>query len=144
MDERIATTRLREDLDERFNPLRRQLGVTSFGINQMLLEPGQRSRIHRHRQQEEVYLVLEGALTLTFDGGEELVLGPDELVRVPPDVRRQLTNFGPGRLLLLALGGAGEHQSRDAEAFTAWDSAEPGPPQEVPLPVDLPPGELRS
>src|ERR1700750_2841013 len=123
MDERISTTRLRDDLDERFNPLRRQLGVTSFGINQMLLEPGQRSRIHRHREQEEVYLVLEGTLTLTFDGGEELVLGPEQLVRGPPDGRRQLTNFGRSRLVLLALGGAGEHHSRDAEAFTAWEGA---------------------
>ena len=41
-------------------------------------------------------------------------------------------------VLLLALGGAGEHQSRDAEAFESWDQAEGASPRDVPLPEDLP------
>jgi hypothetical protein len=62
-------------------------------------------------------------------------------VRVGPSVRRQLVNAGRQRLVLLALGGAGEHQGRDARAFTSWDQEGPGaPPQEVPNPEDLPPG----
>src|SRR3954462_14940126 len=44
---------------ERFVALRRQLGVESFGLSLMLLEPGQRGRVHRHERQEEVYIVLE-------------------------------------------------------------------------------------
>jgi uncharacterized cupin superfamily protein len=40
--------------DERFQSLRRELGVQSFGINLMRLEAGQRGRIHRHERQEEV------------------------------------------------------------------------------------------
>jgi hypothetical protein len=32
---------------ERFVPLRRALGVSSFGINQLTLLSGQRGRIHR-------------------------------------------------------------------------------------------------
>ena len=55
---------------ERFVALRRELGVESFGLNLMLLEPGQRGRVHRHERQEEVYIVLEGTLTLELDGGE--------------------------------------------------------------------------
>src|SRR5262249_60829714 len=32
---------------ERFHTLRRELGVTTFGLNQILLQPRQRGRIHR-------------------------------------------------------------------------------------------------
>jgi mannose-6-phosphate isomerase-like protein (cupin superfamily) len=141
MEEGTSRTRLEPDSDERFVPLRRQLGVTSFGVNQMVLEPGQRSRIHRHQNQEEVYLVLEGTLSLAIEG-EESDLGEGELVRVAPDVRRQLMNRGPERLVMIALGGAGEHQSRDAEAFHSWD--EGVGPQDVPWPEDLGAEELRS
>src|SRR6202042_14845 len=96
-----GTTRaaLDPDHDERFLSLRRALGVTSFGINQMILQPGQRMRIHRHRRQEEGYLVLEGVLTVAMDG-EETKLASGELMRVAPEVRRQLINYGPDRVLL--------------------------------------------
>jgi uncharacterized cupin superfamily protein len=137
MEEGIATARLDPDVGERFVPLRRQLGVSTFGINQIVLEPRQRGRIHRHRQQEEVYLVLEGTLTLLVEGDEH-VFARSELVRVAPDVRRQLVNRGTERLVLLALGGATEHVGRDGEAWTDWDADGPSSPQEIPLPEDLP------
>ncbi|EHN09045.1 hypothetical protein PAI11_41100 [Patulibacter medicamentivorans] len=142
METGIATTRLRPESDERFVPLRRELGVTTFGLNQMVLLPGQRGRIHRHAHQEEVYLVLEGRLSLIVEGDEQLV-GPGELVRVAPELRRQLANRGPERVLLVALGGSQEHQGRDGEAFPSWEATESAPPQETPLPGDLPPEELR-
>jgi uncharacterized cupin superfamily protein len=139
MSERdIAFAALATEGGERFQQLRRELGVTSFGMNLIRLEPGQRGRIHAHERQEEVYLVLEGELTLAFEGDEH-TLARGELVRVGPAVRRQLTNRSGERLVLLALGGAGDHQGRDGRAWASWD--EPGdgrPPQEVPLPDDLP------
>ncbi|HUN77832.1 MAG TPA: cupin domain-containing protein [Solirubrobacteraceae bacterium] len=138
-----ATTRLDLETDERFLPLRRQLGVSSFGINQIAMAPGQRGRIHRHERQEEVYLVLEGTLTLVIEG-EESDLGEDELIRVAPGLRRQLVNRGPGRLVLLAFGGEGEHRGRDGEAFVSWDAASGASPQETPPPADLDPAELRT
>ncbi len=143
MEEGTATTRLNPDVGERFLPLRRQLGVSSFGMNQIVLEPGQRGRIHRHERQEEVYLVLEGSLTIVLEG-EPAELDEGELMRVAPQVRRQLVNFGPGRVVLLAFGGALEHQGRDGEAFGAWTDERPTSPQELPMPPDLEPGELRT
>jgi uncharacterized cupin superfamily protein len=140
MEPGTARARLDVDSTERFVPLRRQLGVTAFGINQIVLQPGQRGRIHRHTAQEEVYVVLEGTLTLLIEG-EEQTLDHGELARVAPAVRRQLVNRGPDRLVLLALGGAGEHVGRDGEAFAAWDDEHGVPPQDLPLPDDLPPGE---
>jgi mannose-6-phosphate isomerase-like protein (cupin superfamily) len=142
MEPGTSVTSLERDTDERFVLLRRELGVSSFGINQIVLQPGQRMRIHRHAHQEEVYLVLGGTLTLLIEG-EAAEHGPDQLIRVAPEVRRQLVNRGHEPLVLLALGGAGEHQSRDAEAFTAWDQHTGASPQEVPLPPDLGPDALR-
>jgi uncharacterized cupin superfamily protein len=137
-DADVSFGRLELDSDERFQTLRRELGVQSFGINLIMLEPRQRGRIHAHREQEEVYLVLDGELTLGIDGYER-VLGRNEIVRVGPAVRRQLVNRGPGRLVLLALGGSGEHVGRDGRAWSDWDEEGEGrPPQEVPLPDDLP------
>ena len=133
----VATTKLNRDTGERFQRLRSELGVESLGINLIVLQPRQQGRVHAHAQQEEIYLVLEGELTLIVDGAPHR-LGADELARVPPAARRQLVNAGPARAVLLALGGSGEHESRDARAWASWD--EPGegrPPQDVPLPGDL-------
>ena len=138
METGVAYTTIDLEAGERFVSLRRALGVTSFGMNLMLLEPGQRGRIHRHQRQEEVYLVLEGELTLVVEG-EDVVLGHHELARVGPSVRRQLTNPTSRRVVLLALGGYGEHEGRDALAWTSWDEGGEGrSPQDVPLPEDLP------
>lgn len=143
METGISFTDLAASADDRFVPLRRQLGVTSMGLNQIVLAPGERGRIHAHERQEEVFLVLEGVLTLVVEG-EEHDMPQGRLARVAPDVRRQLVNRGPGRVVILALGGAGAHEGRDGLAYRDWDDTDPAPPQEVPLPADLPPGELRT
>jgi uncharacterized cupin superfamily protein len=136
MDTDATRTSLDPDSAERLVPLRRRLGVSSFGINQLTLQPGQRGRIHRHERQEEVYLVLEGTLTLAIEG-DETDLGEGELIRLAPSLRRQLVNRGPARVVLLALGGEGEHRGRDGEAFVSWEDTTGAPPQEIPLPADL-------
>ena len=143
MEPRVGVTRLDHDSPERFVSLRRALGVTSFGINQMLLRPGERGRIHAHQRQEEVYLVLRGVLTVAIEG-EERDIAEGGLIRLAPEVRRQLLNRGPGICSLVALGGAGAHEGRDGLAYADWDDAAPRPPQEIPLPEDLPHGELRT
>ncbi|MGI8429836.1 MAG: cupin domain-containing protein [Solirubrobacteraceae bacterium] len=140
MEPGSAVTRLESDGDERLVPLRRRLGVSSLGLNQIVLQPGQRGRVHRHKTQEEVYLVLKGVLTLLIEG-EALELGADQLVRVAPELRRQLVNRGPEPLSLLAIGGAGEHHGRDGEAFSSWEDTLGASPPEIPLPPDLGPGE---
>ena len=139
----VTVARLDPAPAERFNRLRSELGVRSFGINQIVLAPGQRNRIHRHRHQEEVYLVLDGTLTLIVeDESHEYSAG--EIVRVGPSVRRQLVNRHGAPLSVLALGGTVEHEhdARDAEGFADWSDSEPGTPQTVPLPEDLPAAEL--
>jgi len=133
----LAFTSIDHDADY-FHLLRRELGVTSFGINQMTLQPRQQLRVHRHERQEEVYLVLEGELTLIVEG-ESHLLGVGDLARVGPELKRQLVNAGSAKTIVLALGGDGEHQGRDGIAWSGWDDEGEGrPPKDVPLPDDLP------
>jgi quercetin dioxygenase-like cupin family protein len=125
------------DGEQRFQTLRKELGATSLGINLIRLQPRQRGRIHRHLAQEEIYVVLEGTLTLLVEG-EPHDVHRQQAVRVAPEERRQLVNTSDAPLVLLALGAGGDHPGRDGEAFESWDDTEGRPPQEVPLPEDLP------
>jgi uncharacterized cupin superfamily protein len=137
-DDDFTFATLDPETGERFQRLRRELGVQSFGFNLMILRPGQRGRVHVHSEQEEVYLVLEGVLTLIVEGDDHAVQRWG-VARVPPRLRRQLVNAGPERVAMIALGGAGEHHSRDARAWTSWDDEGPGAsPADVPMPEDLP------
>jgi mannose-6-phosphate isomerase-like protein (cupin superfamily) len=137
MDSDVNVAAVEWETGERFVSLRRALGVTSFGLNQITLQPGQRGRIHRHREQEEVYLVLRGSLTVAFEN-EEVELAEGQAIRVGPPTRRQLLNRGDRPCVVVAIGGAGEHVGRDGEAFAAWSDTQGRPPQDVPLPADLP------
>ncbi len=143
MEDGITRTRLHREGEERFQRLRAELGVTAFGLNLMRLRPGQRGRIHAHERQEEVYVVLEGLLTVLVGAGapepEAHALGPDDALRVAPAVRRQLVNDTGEPVVLLAIGGAQPHEGRDGVAFPDWTAAEGVPPAEAPLPPDLPP-----
>src|SRR5262245_16431895 len=133
MKDGVSFSRLDIDHEDRFQRVRAELGVSAFGLNFLLLRPGQRGRIHRHERQEEVYVVLQGVLTLGIEG-EERDLGRGELARVAPGVRRQLVNRGRETVAILAIGGATGHEGRDGRAYESWDETGEGrPPQEVPL-----------
>jgi uncharacterized cupin superfamily protein len=133
----VSFAKLDLEAGERFVWLRKELGIESFGLSLVLLEPGQGGRIHRHERQEEAYVVLEGTLTLELDGGEIHTLTHGDVVRVAPEVRRQLSNRSEDRLALLALGGAEPHEGRDGVAYLSWDDTEGKAPRDVPMPDDL-------
>jgi mannose-6-phosphate isomerase-like protein (cupin superfamily) len=138
VEEGISRTRLAGQVEDRFFSLRRELGVSTFGINQIVLAPREVGRVHRHERQEEVYYVVEGTLTVRLENDAE-TLGPGELIRIAPGIRRQLVNHGPDRLVLVALGGAAEHNGRDGMAYPGWETAyeDWSPPQDLPRPADL-------
>jgi mannose-6-phosphate isomerase-like protein (cupin superfamily) len=137
METGVAYTKIDPDGEDRFQRLRQELGVSTFGMNLIRLRPGEQGRIHRHLHQEEVYLVLEGTLTLVVED-EPRALGRGELARVAPDVRRRLVNRHREPVLLFALGGATEHEGRDGRAYESWDETGDGrPPQEVPQPGNV-------
>jgi mannose-6-phosphate isomerase-like protein (cupin superfamily) len=131
VSEDVTTARLADG--ERMQMVGEELGLTSFGLRQITLKPGQRNRIHRHREQEEAYVVLSGRLTIEHaDGPQDL--GPGDVARVAPSVRRRLVNNGSEPCVVIAVGAAGTHERGDGEAFLDWDDTEPKSPQDVPLP----------
>lgn len=58
--------------------LARHAGLTQFGVNLTVIEPGAwSSQRHWHHQEDEFVWVLEGELTLVTDAGEELLRAGD-------------------------------------------------------------------
>jgi uncharacterized cupin superfamily protein len=136
----VTLTTFTPDSDERLQWLGPPLGVSSFGINVLTLRPRQRMRVHIHERQEEVYVVLDGELTLIVEGAEHR-LRRGQLARVGPATRRQVVNRGPERLVLLVVGAsaANTHDSGDARAWQSWEESGDGRPAlDVALPEDLP------
>src|SRR5919199_3191301 len=65
-----------------FRKVRRELGVTEFGVNAVVMPRGYQSRGHFHDRQQELYVVLRGEIEFEFGDGERRLLGPGGLARV--------------------------------------------------------------
>jgi uncharacterized cupin superfamily protein len=105
-----VTVKRAEDFDTAFGGamklVRHGLGVESFGIQLIDMPPNaDQYPQHDHSDdgQEEVYTVLEGAVTLQVDG-EEHELEPGTFARVPAGTKRKLVT-GDKPVRVLALGG---------------------------------------
>ncbi len=74
---------------------RRTLGLASFGINLVEVEPGGQIPEHdeSERDQEEVFLVLEGDTAMVIDGKEHRA-PVGTLARLDPERRRTVRNTG--------------------------------------------------
>ena len=83
----------------RFRPARTALGVTSWGMNIIELDPdctGYPEHDHASEGHEEVYVILRGAVVL-HAGGEERTLGQGDMVRVSPELTRKFVTKDQAR-----------------------------------------------
>jgi mannose-6-phosphate isomerase-like protein (cupin superfamily) len=82
---------------------RADLGAEKTGMNYLIVKAGQREAFaHRHREAEEIYVVLAGTGRVKLD--DELVdLAPLDSVRVSPGVTRSF-EAGEGDLEVLVFG----------------------------------------
>ena len=90
----------------RFRPARQALGVTSWGMSVLELDPhcsGYPEHDHASEGHEEVYLVLRGSIVLMTDG-TEVVLTQGTFVRVAPETKRKFVTRAEGATLV-AIGG---------------------------------------
>jgi mannose-6-phosphate isomerase-like protein (cupin superfamily) len=71
-----------------------------FFLDQYCLEPGQAQKLHRHAENDKVYIVLEGQGRFQV-GDEERVLGPHQAVLAPAGVQHGVVNPTSERLVLL-------------------------------------------
>lgn len=85
-----------------------QLQTGQLGARLWRLEPGQASTRHRHRDQEELYVLLEGTGRVRIDAEEPLTLSPLDAFAVAPDTLRQLFNDTDADQLWLVVGAPPE------------------------------------
>ena len=89
----------------RWSLVRRGLGVESFGLNVVELEPGYAIPEHDElgRDQEEVFIVLDGNAVMVIEG-EDHPAPAGTFVRVAPPVTRTVRNDGdvPVHLLIVS------------------------------------------
>jgi quercetin dioxygenase-like cupin family protein len=88
--------------------LAKQLESSCLGARMWRLEPGQASTRHRHRKQEELYVLLEGSGRVRIDDGEPLTLAPLDTLLVEPGSVRQLFNDTEADQLWLVFGAPPE------------------------------------
>jgi mannose-6-phosphate isomerase-like protein (cupin superfamily) len=96
-----------------FRKIRRELDVTAFGINAVVIPPGYDVGSHYHEQQEETYFVHAGEVEFRFGDGTRHVLGPGGVCRVDPATHRGVRNVGAGDAIIIVAGGKDGYVGRD-------------------------------
>lgn len=83
---------------------RKELDSPELGVSRFTFPPGERFPFaHRHGQQHESYVIVTGSGRIKLD--DEIVeLAPWDVLRVDPEVTRQI-EAGPDGLDLICIGG---------------------------------------
>lgn len=105
-----------EDLGEGpgFRKIRKELGVTAFGVNAIVLPPAYATGSHYHDEQEELYFVHRGLVEFEFGDGSTRELGPGGLARVDAPTPRRVRNLSDSEeAVYLVVGGEGGYVGRD-------------------------------
>ena len=99
-----------------FRKVRKELGVSAFGVNAIVMPAGYSSSFHRHERQEETYFVHRGTAEIEFGDGTRHRLGPGGIARVDPATRRRIHAVGDEDLVYICFGGADGYVGRDGVA----------------------------
>jgi quercetin dioxygenase-like cupin family protein len=106
-----------EGLEGRFG--RGAMGARDIGVSLWRYAPNLRNPTgHRHREQEEAYLVVSGSGQILLDG-EVAELRQWDLVRVAPEVVRAFA-AGPDGLEIVAVGGPKPEGGDGETAPVTW------------------------
>lgn len=112
-----------------FRKIRRELGVTAFGMNAIAMPPGYETGRHYHDQQEETYFVHRGTIEMEFGDGSKHVLSEGGLARVDAATVRKLKNVGDTDALYVIVGGKDGYVGRDGRMPEGEERSMPsGPP----------------
>jgi mannose-6-phosphate isomerase-like protein (cupin superfamily) len=109
-----------------FRKVRRELGVTAFGVNAIVLPPGYATGVHYHEQQEEMYFVHQGTIEFRFGDGSTHMVHAGGVVRVDADTHRGMRNAGQDDAIVVVAGGKDGYVGRDGQAVD--DNPRGGPP----------------
>ena len=106
--------------DDVFRKIRRELGITAFGANALVLPPGTEWFNHFHEEQDELYFVHRGKVGFLVDG-EEFELGPGGCCYVESTTPRQFWNAGDEELVILAVCGKDGYVERNGQMVDPAD-----------------------
>ncbi|MBA2545969.1 MAG: cupin domain-containing protein, partial [Solirubrobacterales bacterium] len=99
-----------------FRKLRKELGVTAFGVNVITIPPGYETGSHFHDEQEELYFVHRGAIEITFGDGTAHRLEEGGSARVDASTVRQVNNGSTkDDAVYLVAGGKDGYVGRDGK-----------------------------
>ena len=98
---------------------RSHMNSRDLGVSLWRFPAGYKSEgSHRHREQEEAYLVLSGSGRMLLDG-DVIDLEPWDLIRVAPETARGFA-AGPDGLELVAVGGPRPEEGDGERADVTW------------------------
>jgi uncharacterized cupin superfamily protein len=103
-----------------FRKVRRELGITAFGVNAMVLPPGTSWFRHYHDRQDELYFVHRGRAVFEV-GDERFQLAEGGLCHVAAQTPRWFGNAGDVDLVLLIVGGHDGYAGRDGHMVDPAD-----------------------
>jgi quercetin dioxygenase-like cupin family protein len=97
-----------------FRKIRKELGVTAFGVNAIVLPPAYETGSHFHDEQEELYFVHSGEVEFSFGDGSIQRLGPGGLAWVDAPTHRKVRNLSDSEeAVYVVVGGKGGYVGRD-------------------------------
>jgi mannose-6-phosphate isomerase-like protein (cupin superfamily) len=80
-----------------------RLGARNVDVHVNVLRPGSApGPYHYHERAENVYLVISGTARIVVEGKEYLV-GPRQVVFIPPGLKHSTSNAGPAPLEILEI-----------------------------------------
>jgi quercetin dioxygenase-like cupin family protein len=98
-----------------FRKVRKELGVTAFGANAVVMPPGYESGRHLHDEQEELYFVHKGRVEIDLDGTKH-ELGPGGVAWVDAPVVRGFRNLSDSEdAIYFVVGGKDGYVGRDGK-----------------------------
>jgi quercetin dioxygenase-like cupin family protein len=96
--------------------IRKPLGVTAFGVNAIVLPAGYATGSHFHDEQEELYFVHSGRVSIEFGDGTAQELGPGGLAWVDAPTERRLRNLSDTEeAVYVIVGGKDGYVGRDGK-----------------------------
>ncbi|MGE5281949.1 MAG: cupin domain-containing protein [Chloroflexota bacterium] len=99
-----------------FRKIRKELGVTAFGINAIVLPPAYETGRHYHDEQEELYFLHSGRIAIEFGDGTVYELGPGGVARVDPSTVRKIKNLSDSEdAVYVIVGGKDGYVGRDGK-----------------------------
>ena len=115
-----------------FRKIRKELGVTAFGVNAIVLPPAYETGRHYHEEQEELYFLHRGRVAIEFGDGSTHELEPGGLAWVDASTVRKLRNLNDSEeAVYVVIGGKDGYVGRDGklpedEVSRFGDNAPPG------------------